>query len=65
MPKCDFKKVAFSFIEIAFWHGCFPVHLLHISRKPFPMNTSGGLLMKNIFKANNIISVNAILMSIF
>ena len=33
MPKCDFSKVA-NFIEIARWHGCFPVDLLHIFRTP-------------------------------
>ena len=34
-----------NFIEIAFWHGCSPVNLLHIFRTPFPKNTSGGLLV--------------------
>ena len=40
MPKYDF-----NFIEIALQHGVAPVHLLHISRTPFPKNTSGRLLM--------------------
>ena len=34
MPKCNF-------IEIALWHGCSPVNLLHSFRTPFPRNTSG------------------------
>ena len=33
-------------IEIAFRHGCSPVNLLHISRIPFPKNTSVRLLLK-------------------
>ena len=41
MPKCDFNKVA-----ITLWNGCSPVDLLHISRTPFPRNTSEGLLLK-------------------
>ena len=58
MPKYDFNKVAtlklqisnnkvanFNFIEIALRHGCSPVNLLHIFRKPFPKNTSGRLLL--------------------
>ena len=32
-----------NFTEIALRHGCSPVDLLHISRKPFPRNTSGWL----------------------
>ena len=30
-----------NFIEIAVWHGCSPVNLLHIFSTPFPKNTSG------------------------
>ena len=41
MLKC---KVQSNFIEITLWHGCSPINLLHISRTPFPKNTSGGLL---------------------
>ena len=37
MPNCDFNKVA--------KHGCSPVSLLHIFRKPFPKNTAGRLLL--------------------
>ena len=37
-------KLFCNFIEIALRHGCFPVNLLHIFRKPFPKNTSGWLL---------------------
>ena len=29
-----------QFIELALWHGCSPVNLLHIFRTPFPKNTS-------------------------
>ena len=43
MPKRDFKS---NFIEIALWHGCSPVNLLHIFRAPLPNNTSGRLLLK-------------------
>ena len=32
MPKCDFIKIASNFIEVALWHGCSPVNLLHIFR---------------------------------
>ena len=44
MPKCDFNKVAFA-IEIALWHGCSSVNLLHIFRKPFSKNIPGRLLL--------------------
>ena len=42
MPKCDFKS---NFIEIALWHGCSPVNLLHICRTHFLKSTSGRLLL--------------------
>ena len=42
MPKCDFNKVASNFVEVALGHGCSPVNLQHIFRKPFPKNTSEG-----------------------
>ena len=45
MPKCDFDKVASKFIEITLRHGCSHVNPLHIFRKPYPRNTSGGLLL--------------------
>ena len=45
MPKCDFNKVAGNFIEIALWHGCSSVNLLHIFRAPFSKNTSERLLL--------------------
>ena len=54
MPKCDFNKVAkqnkpylmlFNFIEITLRHGCSPVNLLHIFKRPFLKNTSGRLLL--------------------
>ena len=37
-------KLFWNFIEIATWHVCSPVNLLHISRKPFPKNTYERLL---------------------
>ena len=39
-------------VEIAFWHGCSPVNLLHIFRTPFPKNTPGRLLLKYETKCN-------------
>ena len=45
MPKCDFNKVASSFIEITLRRGCSSVNLLHILGAPFPRNTSGWLLL--------------------
>ena len=38
-------KLQSNFTELALWNGRFPVILLHIFRKPFPMSTSGGLLL--------------------
>ena len=38
-----------SFIEIALWHGCSRVNLLHIFRTPFLKNTSGWLLLNAAF----------------
>ena len=38
-------KLLCNFIEIALRRGCSPVNLLHISRIPFPKNTSKGLLL--------------------
>ena len=38
--KNDFNKIAGNYIKIGFWHGCFPVNLLHIFRTPFISNTS-------------------------
>ena len=34
-----------NFIQITLRHGCSPVNLLHIFRTPFPMNTSGRLVL--------------------
>ena len=39
-------KLQSNFNETALWHMYSPVHLLHISRIPFPKNISGGLLLK-------------------
>ena len=38
-------KLQSNFIQIALRHGCSPINLLHISRTPFPKNTSGWLLL--------------------
>ena len=38
-------KLQSNFNEIALRHGCSPVNLQHISRTPFPRNTSGWLLL--------------------
>ena len=38
-------KLQSNFIEIALWHGCAPVNLLHIVRTRFARNTSGWLLL--------------------
>ena len=43
-------KLLCKFIEITLRHGCYPVHLLHIFKRPFPKNTSGGLLLSYTFK---------------
>ena len=55
MPKCDLIKLLCNFIEIAPWHGCSPVKLLHILRTPFLRNTSEGLLLKlkNSFRSSH------------
>ena len=37
-------ETIFKFIEIALQHGCSPVNLLHIFRRPFSKNISGWLL---------------------
>ena len=50
MPKCDFNEILCNFIEIALWHGCSPVNLLHVFRTPFPRNTSGWLLLNRFIK---------------
>ena len=41
-------KLQSNFIEIALWHGCSPVNLMHIFRTPFPNNTSGRLPLKDL-----------------
>ena len=46
-----------NFIEIAFRHGCSPVNLLHIFKKPFPKNTSEGLLLMLDRVLNNPVTV--------
>ena len=38
-------KLLYNFVEIALWHGCSLVNLLHIFRTPFPKNNYGRLLL--------------------
>ena len=38
-------KLQSKFIEIGIRHGCSPVNMLHIFRKPFPRNTPGWLVL--------------------
>ena len=42
MPKCEHPC---NFFGIALRHGCSPVNLLHIFRRPFPKNISGQMLL--------------------
>ena len=42
-------NVQSNFIDIALRHGCSPVNFLHIFRTPFPMKTSGRLLLTILF----------------
>ena len=42
-------KLQNNFIEIALWHGCSLVNLLHIFRTSFLKNTSGWLLLDNLY----------------
>ena len=39
-------KLQSNFFEIALWHGCSPINLLHIFRTTFPKNTAGRLLVE-------------------
>ena len=41
----QFSQLLWNFIEITLWHGCSPVNLLHIFRKPFLKDTSEWLLL--------------------
>ena len=52
MPMCDLLQR--NFIEIALWHGCSPVNLLHIFRAPFSKNTSGRRLLHILQIVNNL-----------
>ena len=42
--RCE-SEVLCKFIEIAFWHGCSSINLLHILSTIFPKNTSGELFL--------------------
>ena len=52
-----------NFIEIALWHGCSPVILLHIFRTLFPENTSEWLFLTFIEKLHFLCSMVVILSS--
>ena len=43
---------------MALRHGCSPVDLLHISRTPFPRNTSGWLLL-NLFPTKTYLNLES------
>ena len=43
-------KLQSNFIEITFWHECYPVNLLHIFRTLFPKNISGEVLLNTRFE---------------
>ena len=45
-PSTISIKLQSNFIEIELRHGYSPVNLVHISRTPFPKNTSGRLLLE-------------------
>ena len=49
MPKCVSIKLLCNFKEIPLRHGCSPVYLLQIFRTPFPKDTSGWLLLVDVF----------------
>ena len=51
-------KLLCNFVEIAFEHGCSPVNLLHIFRKPFLQNTSGWLLLSKFNAQFNKFTLN-------
>ena len=42
--------ISITLLENTFRHGCSPVNLLHISRTPFPRNTSGWLLLNILWR---------------
>ena len=48
MSKCDFNKVVLQLYWNHTSSWCSPVNLQHIFRTPFPNNTSGQLLLKDI-----------------
>ena len=54
-------EVRNNFTEIALWHGCSPVNLLHILRTPFPKNASGRLLLNSTQLDMKILSFLVIL----
>ena len=58
MPTCNFNKVA-SQVEIAIWHGCSPINLIHIFRTSFSKNTFEGLfsefIRRNIMVFKNLV----------
>ena len=66
-PFFDFFKkgrIYHHFIEIRLPHRCSPVNLVHIFSTHFPMNTSGGLLLKNanLISCQNLLYVFILIM---
>ena len=53
-------KLLFNFIEIALWHGCSSVVLLHIFRTSFHKNTSGELLLNQVQFSDHLIWQNVL-----
>ena len=43
--KTHAEVLLYNFTNITLWHRCFPVNFLHVFRKSFLHNTSGGLLL--------------------
>ena len=58
-------KLLCNFTGIALRHGCSPLNLLHIFRKPFPKNTSGWLflIVKNLHTPQSYYNLYFILLS--
>ena len=51
-------KLLCNFIEITLRHGCSPVNLLYVFRKPFPKNNSRRLLLTHPFELGYLFTPN-------
>ena len=49
-------KLLCNFVEITLRHGCPPINLLHLSRTPFPRNTSRWLVLVLLFFSSEVSS---------